>query len=121
MQQEMASLFHYKKGRCWYLLLLCDNKLISLFKILSPTHLLKLPFANDSNTLDRGFYNELLYLIGLEEVKEGSKKLIRRKQAGKRNDGSLLENTIVQLETENCIHKVTDRQFYGDTTRGPAF
>jgi hypothetical protein len=46
----------------------------------------------------------------LEEVKEGSKKLIRRKQAGKRNDGSLLENTIVQLETENCIHRVTDRQ-----------
>ncbi len=89
-----------------------DNKLIPLFKILSPTHLLKLPFANDSNTLDKGFYNELLYLIGLEEVKEGSKKLIRRKQAGKRNDGSLLENTIVQLETENCIHKVTDRQFF---------
>ncbi len=92
-----------------------DNKLIPLFKILSPTHLLKLPFANDSNTLDKGFYNELLYLIGLEEVKEGSKKLIRRKQAGKRNDGSLLENTIVQLETENCIHKVTDRQSYGYT------
>jgi hypothetical protein len=52
-----------------------DNKLIPLFKILSPTHLLKLPFANDSNTLDKGFYTELLYLIGLEEVKEGSKKL----------------------------------------------
>jgi len=98
-----------------------DNKLIPLFKILSPTHLLKLPFANDSNTLDKGFYNELLYLIGLEEVKEGSKKLIRRKQAGKRNDGSLLENTIVQLETENCIHKVTDRQSYGDTTEEQLF
>jgi hypothetical protein len=54
-----------------------DNKLIPLFKILSPTHLLKLPFANDSNTLDKGFYTELLYLIGLEEVKEGSKKLRR--------------------------------------------
>lgn len=32
-----------------------DNKLISLFKLLSPQHLLKLPFANDSNTLDKGF------------------------------------------------------------------
>ena len=92
-----------------------DNKLIPLFKVLSPTHLLKLPFANDSNSLNKGFYSELLYLIGLEEVKEGSKKLIRRKQQGKRNDGSLLENTIIILETENCLHKVSDLQSYGDT------
>ncbi|MEJ7678432.1 MAG: hypothetical protein WKG06_11345 [Segetibacter sp.] len=88
-----------------------DNELIPLFKVFSPTHLLKLSFANDSNSLDKGFYNELLYLIGLEEVKEGNKKIIRRKQQGKRNDGSLIENAIVQLNTENCIHKVTDRQF----------
>lgn len=98
-----------------------DNKLIPLFKVLSPTHLLKLPFANDSNTLDKGFYNELLYIIGLEEVKEGAKKLIRRRQQGKRFDGSLLENTIVQLETENCLHKVSDRQSYGDTTEDQLF
>jgi adenine-specific DNA-methyltransferase len=32
-----------------------DNKLIALFKLLSPEHLLKLPFANDSNTLINGF------------------------------------------------------------------
>lgn len=98
-----------------------DNKLIPLFKVLSPTHLLKLPFSNDSNSLDKGFYNELLYLIGLEEVKEGNKKIIRRKQAGKRNDGSLIENTIVQLETENCIHKVTDSYSYGETTEEQIF
>lgn len=98
-----------------------DNKLIPLFKVLSPTHLLKLPFANDSNTLDKGFYNELLYIIGLEEVKEGNKKLIRRRQQGKRLDGSLLENTIVQLETENCLHKVSDRQSYSETTEDQLF
>lgn len=92
-----------------------DNRLIPLFKILSPTHLLKLPFANDSNTLDKGFYNELLYIIGLEEVKEGNKKIIRRRQEDKRLDGSLLENAIVQLETESCLHKVLDRDTYGDT------
>src|ERR1035437_9849734 len=92
-----------------------DNKLIPLFKVLSPTHLLKLPFANDSNSLNKSFYSELLYLIGLEEVKEGSKKLIRRKQQGKRDDGSLLENTIIILETENCLHKVSGLQQYGDT------
>jgi tRNA1(Val) A37 N6-methylase TrmN6 len=90
-----------------------DKILIPLFKVLSPVHLLKLPFANDSNTLDKGFYAELLHLIGLEEVKDGSKKIIRRKKAGERNEGSLLENAITILETENCLHKVPDINNYG--------
>lgn len=50
-----------------------DNKLIVLYKLLSPEHLLKLSFANDSNSLDKNFYNELLHLIGLVETKEGVK------------------------------------------------
>jgi hypothetical protein len=33
------------------------------YKLFSPEHLLKLPFANDSNSLDKEFYNELLYII----------------------------------------------------------
>ena len=51
-----------------------DNLLIALFKVLSPAHLLKLPFSNDSNSLDKRFYSELLHIIGLTETKEGSKK-----------------------------------------------
>ena len=47
-----------------------DNKLIAIFKIFSPEHLLKLPFINDSNTLDKGFYNELLHIIGLVETRD---------------------------------------------------
>ena len=39
-----------------------DRELIDLYKLLSPEHLLKLPFANDSNTLNKPFYNELLYI-----------------------------------------------------------
>ncbi|HEV8080184.1 MAG TPA: hypothetical protein VGP43_05695 [Chitinophagaceae bacterium] len=92
-----------------------DNKLISLYKIFSPTHLLNLPFTNDSNTLDKGFYSELLHLIGLEEEKEGSKKLIRRKKENKRDPGSLLENTITILEVEDTLHKVRDINNYGET------
>ena len=61
-----------------------DNKLIAAYKILSPEHLLKQLFANDSNTLDKGFYTELLHLIGLEEIKDGSKKIIQRKTTDKR-------------------------------------
>ncbi|HUI32226.1 MAG TPA: hypothetical protein VLY84_01310, partial [Dysgonamonadaceae bacterium] len=45
-----------------------DNKLITLFKLLSAEHLLKLPFANDSNTLDKSFYSELLHIMGLSET-----------------------------------------------------
>ncbi|MEI2822059.1 MAG: hypothetical protein V9F02_01275 [Chitinophagaceae bacterium] len=83
--------------------------------------MLKLPFANDSNSLDKGFYTELLHLIGLEEVKDGSKKIIRRKKAGEPNEGSLLENAITILETENCLHKVPDLNNYGDEKRRTAF
>lgn len=81
-----------------------DLKLIDIYKVLSPVHLLKLPFANDSNSLDKRFYSELLHLIGLEEEKEGGKKLIRRKK--KPDPGSLLENTINMLEAEDRLHKL---------------
>lgn len=92
-----------------------DKKLIQLFKILSPNHLLKVSFADDSNTLDEKFYKELLHIIGLEEAKDGSKFIIRRKLEDKRNAGSLLEMAISILETEDPLHRVTDIQNYGDT------
>ncbi|MBA3673366.1 MAG: Eco57I restriction-modification methylase domain-containing protein [Chitinophagaceae bacterium] len=91
-----------------------DNKLIALFKVFSPIHLLKIQFANDSNSLDKGFYSELLHIIGLEEVKDGGKKLIRRKQAGKRDAGSLLENAITILDLEDSLNKVPDINSYGE-------
>ncbi|BAQ64606.1 hypothetical protein [Geminocystis sp. NIES-3709] len=70
-----------------------DLSLIPLYKFLSPKHLLKLPFINDSNSLDKDFYNELLYIIGLEEVGD-NKKLIQRLPSNNRQEGSLLENVI---------------------------
>jgi len=92
-----------------------DRKLIPLFKIFSPAHLLKQPFANDSNSLDKGFYNELLYLIGLEEVKDGGKKIIRRCATDRRQPGSLLENTIATLEaTERWRRARTDAANVGN-------
>ena len=91
-----------------------DRKLIPLFKILSPEHLLKLPFANDSNTLDKKFYAELLHLIGLHEV-GNSKKTIERLPEGKRLQGSLLENTIEKLDSTNKIHRLKHVKQYGET------
>lgn len=74
-----------------------DNKLISLFKLLSPQHLLKLPFENDSNTLNQNFYAELLYIMGLVDKKDGGKKIIVRNKEGERNEGSLIESAIFRL------------------------
>ena len=79
-----------------------SSKLFPLYKFLSPETLLAKPFANDSNTLDRNFYAELLHIIGLEEVKEdkGGKKVIRRKKPANRDRASLLESAIYQLEDD---------------------
>ena len=76
------------------------ESLIPLYKIFSPEHLLAKPFANDSNSLDRNFYAELLHIIGLEEIKDGGKKLIQRKSADSRDSASLIESAIYQLEEE---------------------
>ncbi len=98
-----------------------DAKLIALFKLLSPEHLLKLPFANDSNSLDRKFYAELLHLIGLTETKEGGKKLIGRPKKEDRNPGSLLENTINQLQSLDKLSRLDRPSQYGVTEEDRLF
>ena len=90
-----------------------DNQLIPLFKVLSPVHMLLQPFANDSNTLDTAFYAELLHIMGLEEIKEGSKKLIRRK--ANPETASLLENAIIKLQNKDCIRNINGLANYGAT------
>lgn len=92
-----------------------DNKLIVLFKLLSPEHLLKLPFINDSNSLDKRFYSELLHIIGLTETKEGSKKIIERNKEGERNSGSLLENAIIEIESLDKISRLENKSTLGET------
>lgn len=90
-----------------------DKKLIALYKILSPVHLIKLSFANDSNSLDRNFYTELLHLIGLEEIKDGSKKLIQRKKES--SEASLLENAIIKLRDKDSLRYLPDATRFGLT------
>jgi type II restriction/modification system DNA methylase subunit YeeA len=97
------------------------KSLNTLYKFLSPYHLLKLPFSNDSNSLDEGFYRELLHIIGLTEVKEGSKKLIRRLPINQRFEGSLLENTINQLQTYNKLDNLDNINIFGETQEKQLF
>lgn len=93
-----------------------DRKLIPLYKLFSPEHLTKKSFANDSNSLDKGFYNELLHILGLQEVKEGSKRLIQRLPEDERNTGSLVENTIATLKYDQHMNEVRDAKIqYGES------
>jgi len=92
-----------------------ELRIITLFKLFSPQHLLKLPFLNDSNTLDEKFYNELLYIIGLKEVETGNKIIIKRRDPDERNSGSILENTIIQLESLGKLDQIDNVNQYGDT------
>ncbi|MBK7220413.1 MAG: class I SAM-dependent DNA methyltransferase [Saprospiraceae bacterium] len=92
-----------------------DKKLIELQKLLSEFHLLKVPFANDSNKLDKRFYSELLHIIGLTEIKDGGKKLIGRHKEGERMLGSILEDTIMQLDARDKLDRVKNASQYGST------
>jgi hypothetical protein len=88
---------------------------------LSPEHLLKLPFTNDSNSLDKAFYTELLHIIGLTETKEGSKKLIGRKKEGQRDPGSLIENAIIQTDSLDMINRLNKPSRFGETLQERLF
>lgn len=98
-----------------------DNSLIALFKILSPQHLLKLPFTNDSNSLDKRFYSELLHIIGLTETKEGSKKLIERNKTGERHTGTILEDAIIQLDSLDKLSRLEKPSQFGNTQQERLF
>jgi len=87
---------------------LSEIQWIELYKIFSPEHLLKLPFANDSNTLNSEFYNELLHIIGLHEINDKIERLPQKL----RHSGSLLENTINVLLQDEILDKVENTPSY---------
>lgn len=97
-----------------------DKELVALYKILSPQHLLKVATPNDSNKLNERFYKELLHIIGLEEAREGTKNVIRRKKENK-NAASLIELTIEALKTEDTFHRISDIKVYGENKEEQTF
>ncbi|MGD0590844.1 MAG: TaqI-like C-terminal specificity domain-containing protein [Bacteroidota bacterium] len=98
-----------------------DTQLVNLYKILSPEQLLKKPFANDSNSLNKEFYNELLHIVGLYENKDGGKYIIGRKPEKERNEGSLLESTIHNLRVRDRLKQVDNTAQYGETEEEQLF
>ena len=96
-----------------------ENKaLTKLYKFFSPPHLLKQTIQSDPNQLDRRFYNELLYLLGLEEQKGlGNKTLIARAKTP--NYASLIEQTYVKVEL--AFEHFTRREQYGTASEEQKF
>ena len=98
-----------------------EKQLLLLFKILSPQHLLRTALANDSNSLNKTFYDELLYIIGLEEKKQDGARVIDRLAEGKRTSGSLIENTIGKLKNKNAFDSKAMVAAYGGDPEQRAF
>ena len=85
------------------------QRISDVYKILSPRFMFKQYERNDNNHLNRKFYTELLYIMGLEEIEEDNKRLIKRKT--ERNEGALIENAIEQIR----IAPVSYLHVEGDT------
>lgn len=77
------------------------QKITQLYRFFSEQNLLNEEVFTDSNKLNKNFYNELLYIMGLQEKKKGNSKVITRLPKSKRQYSSLIESTIEQLETND--------------------
>ncbi|GAA7414456.1 class I SAM-dependent DNA methyltransferase [Helicobacter pylori] len=62
----------------YYHISLKKENLALIYQALSPNFLLKIPKYSDANMLNKDFYEELLYILGLEEQNEKGKILIKQ-------------------------------------------
>lgn len=74
-----------------------------------------------NNTLNKQFYNELLHILGICEKTIENKVIIDRLPIHKRNEGSLLENTINILQTENSLQNIENLADFGETQEEQLF
>lgn len=91
------------------------RELMKLWRFFHPAHLLKEGAGNDSNALNKNFYHELLYILGLREVKDKGRKLITRLPEAERHPGALIEHTMHRLERDGALNNVADLETYGAT------
>lgn len=77
------------------------NNLTQLYRFFTAENLLNKEIFTDSNKLNKNFYDELLYLMGLEETKLGTSKIISRLKPTKRQRYSFVENIIDKLEMKD--------------------
>ncbi len=84
------------------------NNLTQLYRFFSSENLLNKEIFTDSNKLNKAFYDELLYIMGLEETKEGTSKVIKRLKPEKREYASLVESVISRLNQNDVP---TEKQY----------
>ncbi|MUU41924.1 class I SAM-dependent DNA methyltransferase [Helicobacter pylori] len=73
-QKRLNELDHSLK---YHHIPLKKENLALIYQALNPNFLLKIPKYSDANTLNKDFYEELLYILGLEEQNEKGKTLIK--------------------------------------------
>ncbi len=73
-QKHLNELDHSLK---YHHISLKKENLALIYQALSPNFLLKIPKYSDANTLNKDFYEELLYILGLEEQNDKGKILIK--------------------------------------------
>ncbi|WP_423973009.1 DUF7149 domain-containing protein [Helicobacter pylori] len=73
-QKHLNELDHSLK---YHHIPLKKENLALIYQALNPNFLLKIPKYSDANTLNKDFYEELLYILGLEEQNDKGKILIK--------------------------------------------
>jgi len=99
-----------------------NKALIPLYRFFSREFLLKDKSGDVSHPLNRKFYNELLYILGLYEKGKGKeKKLIEQFPVTQRKPGSLIEQAIKKLIDDNLLFRIQNLQDYGETREKQLF
>ncbi len=98
-QKRLNELDHSLK---YHHIPLKKENLALIYQALSPNFLLKIPKYSDANTLNKDFYEELLYILGLEEQNDKGKILI--KQSCTENSlSSALKYSYTDLDDEEVM------------------
>ncbi|WRA03144.1 class I SAM-dependent DNA methyltransferase [Helicobacter pylori] len=78
------------------------ENLALIYQALSPNFLLKIPKYSDANTLNKDFYEELLYILGLEEQNDKGKILIKQSRT-KNSLSATLKEQYTDLDDEEVM------------------
>ncbi|KOS35290.1 class I SAM-dependent DNA methyltransferase [Helicobacter pylori] len=78
------------------------ENLALIYQALSPNFLLKIPKYSDANTLNKDFYEELLYILGLEEQNDKGKILIKPSRT-KNSLSDALKEQYTDLDDEEVM------------------
>ncbi len=98
-QKRLNELDHSLK---YHYIPLKKENLALIYQALSPNFLLKIPKYSDANTLNKDFYEELLYILGLEEQNDKGKILIKPSRT-QNSLSAALKGSYTNLDDEEVM------------------